>query len=208
MWVAGALFGRYAYADGDETETKIGAWSMPPSEDGQPDFWTPPGCEGQAVMHTNAALKHYHTEFHFQPPQDVGAIAFRALLKQGETNGGSFFWPAEPLTLRPAGTVAWWVWLVVALLLLFCLLLVLLLRKLEVLVLVRKGAGARSADATDGLGTAAKKGSRKKRRRATKKKTKKTKKGTKGKSARRKDGSNDSDEEQGDAPTAKRAAHP
>ena len=48
-------------------------------------------------MHANAGVKHFHHEFAWQaPPEGVGAVEFRALIKHGETNGGSFFWPVFP----------------------------------------------------------------------------------------------------------------
>merc|ERR1711871_1328396 len=81
----------YAVADNGK-ETKVGQWNIPPSK--APMFWTPPMCKGRAIMHANAGVKHFVHKFYYQtPPAGTGKIIFRALIKHGETNGGSFFWP-------------------------------------------------------------------------------------------------------------------
>ena len=81
---------------------KVGTFVIPPKHSGDgnnavPKFWTPPSCKGHALMHANAGIKHYHHEFSWQAPAaGTGAVEFRALVKHGETNGGSFFWPTFP----------------------------------------------------------------------------------------------------------------
>eukprot|EP00949_MAST-11_sp_MAST-11-sp1_P002317 g2317.t1 len=98
----------YAVVD-DGKEKKVGSWSVPPrSGIGAPRFWLPPACKGSAVMHANAGVKHFVSEFHFVgPPPGTGKIRFRALIKFGETNGGRFFWAGqEDLTLTEAAATA------------------------------------------------------------------------------------------------------
>ena len=48
-----------------------------------------------------AGVKHIHHAFDFvAPPVGTGRIRFRVLIKHGETNGGSFFWPQAELTMK------------------------------------------------------------------------------------------------------------
>ena len=74
------------------------SWEIPPNEPAK--FWTPPelpGCAGKAVMHADAEPKHYLERFAFRaPPAGTGPITFRALIKQGDTNMGAFYWPTAP----------------------------------------------------------------------------------------------------------------
>ena len=81
----------------DENETKVGSWEIP--NESPLRFWTPPdpGCDGRAVMHTDATEKSNHHVFSFRTPAaGKGALTFRALIKQGYTNGGAFYWPLAP----------------------------------------------------------------------------------------------------------------
>ena len=50
-------------------------------------------------MHADAEPKHYLERFAFRaPPAGTGPITFRALIKQGDTNMGAFYWPTAPAT--------------------------------------------------------------------------------------------------------------
>ena len=84
-------------------EEKIGFWELPPNEPAK--FWRPPdlpGCDGKAVMHADAEPKHYLEMFQYRaPPAGTGAIIFRALVKQGDTNMGAFYWPVAPASSTP-----------------------------------------------------------------------------------------------------------
>ena len=94
----------YAVASADLNEAKVGGWEV--ALDGQPTFWTPPdepGCNGRALMHTDPSRKHVLERFLFRaPPAGTGPITFRALIKQGETNKGAFYWPTAPASATPA----------------------------------------------------------------------------------------------------------
>ena len=94
----------YAVASADLNEAKVGGWEV--ALEGQPTFWTPPdepGCNGRALMHTDPSRKHVLERFLFRaPPAGTGAITFRALIKQGETNKGAFYWPTAPASPTPA----------------------------------------------------------------------------------------------------------
>ena len=94
----------YAVASADLNEAKVGGWEV--ALEGQPIFWTPPdepGCNGRALMHTDPSRKHVLERFLFRaPPAGTGPITFRALIKQGETNKGAFYWPTAPASATPA----------------------------------------------------------------------------------------------------------
>jgi hypothetical protein len=80
----------------DASEAKVGTWEL--AETPPVRFWTPPeaGCGGKAVMHADAQPKHYEERFAFRAPAaGAGTLTFRALLKQGDTQGGAFFWPSS-----------------------------------------------------------------------------------------------------------------
>ena len=50
-------------------------------------------------MHADAEPKHYLERFAFRAPQaGTGPITFRALIKQGDTNMGAFYWTTAPAT--------------------------------------------------------------------------------------------------------------
>ena len=87
----------YAIRDEDlTTETQVGEWLLPTETK---SFWTPPGCNGAAVMHSMATEKFFHEEFRFRAPATgTGTLRFRALVKHGETNGGAFYWPSASAT--------------------------------------------------------------------------------------------------------------
>ena len=85
-------------------EQKIGTWELPAAEPNI--FFTPPDplCGGKAVMHADATPKRLLHKFVFRaPPAGYGTITFRALLKHGDTNGGSFFWPTAPASGATSG---------------------------------------------------------------------------------------------------------
>ena len=108
----------YAVREGDAAELKVGSWEIPGEI--PPRFWLPSdaGCGARAVMHASASPKAYVERFLFRaPPAGAGSLVFRALLKQGDTNAGAFYWPgtgADPaagvaggdLTLSEAGAPA------------------------------------------------------------------------------------------------------
>lgn len=64
-------------------------------------FWLPQnsGCDGKAILHTNAQKIPYHQQFRFRPPVDMkGPLTFRCLIKYGlafPSLDGSFYWPNE-----------------------------------------------------------------------------------------------------------------
>ena len=78
----------------DASESRVGEWEIP--RETPTRFWTPSdaGCGGKALMHAGAELKHYVEHFYFRaPPSGAGNLIVRALVKQGETNRGAFYWP-------------------------------------------------------------------------------------------------------------------
>ena len=80
----------------------MGGWAIPLESPMR--FWLPPdpGCGGRSLMHASAEPKRYVERFVFRaPPAGTGPITFRALVKQGETNRGAFYWMGEP-SPRPA----------------------------------------------------------------------------------------------------------
>ena len=90
----------------DANERKVGTWKIALDED--PQFWLPPdpGCGGHALMHADAELKSLRERFVFKaPPNGVGPITFRVLVKQGETNKGAFYWAASANTSARSATV-------------------------------------------------------------------------------------------------------
>ena len=93
----------YAVASGDPTEAKVGDWEVLLEE--RQKFWRPPdmpGCNRKVVMHAGPEPKNYLERFHFRaPPAGTGPITFRALVKQGETNKGAFYWPVAPASATP-----------------------------------------------------------------------------------------------------------
>jgi hypothetical protein len=81
----------------DENENKVGSWDVP--FEAPPRFWTPPDylCGGKAVMHADASPKGFVHSFSFRgPAAGTGTIFIRALVKHGDTNQGSFYWPTAP----------------------------------------------------------------------------------------------------------------
>ena len=91
----------------DASGEKVGSWELPPEFPAR--FWTPPdpGCDGKALMHRDASPKSYHHTFFFRaPPAGAGTLAFHALLKQGDTNKGAFYWPLAPAMSDPGQNLA------------------------------------------------------------------------------------------------------
>jgi hypothetical protein len=80
----------------DKNERKVGGWAIPLQTPMR--FWLPPdpGCEGRSLMHASAEYKNFRERFVFRtPPEGTGPITFRALVKQGETNRGAFYWMGD-----------------------------------------------------------------------------------------------------------------
>ena len=98
----------------DAGEQRVGSWEL--STALPVVFWLPPdlACEGKSVMHANARPKALVEHLTFRAPSPgVGPITFRALIKQGATEGGAFYWPVAPAqgaltmhTVPTAGTGA------------------------------------------------------------------------------------------------------
>ena len=94
--------GLLLYAE-DATGKKVGGWEIPPVVPSI--FWAPadPGCERHAIMHSDASPKDYHHELRWRAPAaGTGPVTFRALVKQGDTNGGAFYWPTATAMANPA----------------------------------------------------------------------------------------------------------
>ena len=88
----------YAVKANDAAETKVGSWELP-VDTSTPRFKVMDGesCEGKAIVQASAAAKRYDERFWFRaPPAGTGPIAFRLLIKQGDTLGGAFYWPTVP----------------------------------------------------------------------------------------------------------------
>ena len=86
----------YAVSEGDAAETKVGRWEiaaeLPARFKAPPD----PGCDDRALMHASANAKNYFHRFTFRAPAaGAGTLVFRCLIKQGDTNGGAFYWPGS-----------------------------------------------------------------------------------------------------------------
>ena len=82
--------GLLAYFENDQGE-KLGSWVLPSevaASGGETIFNT---CNnGAAVMHANAATKHYKHTFRYQAPvEGSGALTLRVLIKHGITNGNT-----------------------------------------------------------------------------------------------------------------------
>lgn len=96
----------YAVRTGDAAEAKVGSWEIPLQL--PPKFHTPddPGCANRALMHAGAERKNFVERFRFRAPAaGTGSLTFRALIKQGETNRGAFYWlgDGEPPSHGVAG---------------------------------------------------------------------------------------------------------
>ena len=78
----------------DAAENKVGSWELPISVPAAFHLPADTGCGGKAVMHADAQPKNYVSTFAFRAPAaGAGNLTFRALIKHGDTNGGSFYWP-------------------------------------------------------------------------------------------------------------------
>ena len=81
----------------DAQENRVGSWEIPMTR--PKVFWIPPdtACDNKAVMHADAQDKNYQHRFVWRAPKaGVGPITFRALVKHGDTQLGSFYWPVAP----------------------------------------------------------------------------------------------------------------
>lgn len=73
-------------------EVKTGEWVVAPEE----PFHCSTICGCSALTHTSATLKRFHHVLHWRAPSaGTGKVIFRAIVKVGSTNGGSFFWPRK-----------------------------------------------------------------------------------------------------------------
>ena len=92
----------YAVRAGDSRERKVGSWEVPGEV--PPRFWVPPdpGCMSRSLMHASAMPKAYVERFLFRAPNPgYGALTFRVLIKQGDTNAGAFYWAGVGGTPSP-----------------------------------------------------------------------------------------------------------
>src|SRR4051812_43707450 len=75
---------------------KVGNWNIPeelPALFKLPWSNSSSPCYG-TIMHDSAELKPYHSILYFAaPPAGTGTITFKTLIKQGNANSGSFYWP-------------------------------------------------------------------------------------------------------------------
>ena len=77
--------------DGNVIEQRVGSWDARIDPD---NFQASPVCGEEAITHRHAAQKRLHHTFRFLAPEaGAGRLAFRLLLKYGETQGGDFYWP-------------------------------------------------------------------------------------------------------------------
>jgi len=83
-------------------ENHVGDWQITPGD----EFQIPTTCGAPTVSHTNANLKPLHARFLWQAPKGTGTVVFRILIKQGEQNKGSFYYPAIELRLTEAAPLA------------------------------------------------------------------------------------------------------
>lgn len=102
--------GLLLYAE-DSKGKKAGSWELPYEEEQM--FHTPPGhCDGKAVMHSGAGIKHYHHAFPFRAPTGTGTLTFKTLLKSGPANTGAFHWANKggplQLSVRTKSTPPSW----------------------------------------------------------------------------------------------------
>ena len=88
----------------DSGENKVGSWELPLTVPAAFHLPADTGCGGKAVMHADAQPKNYVSTFSFRAPSaGTGNLTFRALIKHGDTNGGSFYWPVA----AAAGASKW-----------------------------------------------------------------------------------------------------
>eukprot|EP01129_Flabellula_baltica_P013277 TRINITY_DN6131_c0_g1_i1.p1 TRINITY_DN6131_c0_g1~~TRINITY_DN6131_c0_g1_i1.p1 ORF type:complete len:1020 (+),score=191.04 TRINITY_DN6131_c0_g1_i1:8-3067(+) len=76
----------------DSSGAKVGEW-MVPSEN-PIKYHTPiASCGENVVLHAGALVKQGRQFFFFRAPAGTGKITFHALVKEGDANVGSFYWP-------------------------------------------------------------------------------------------------------------------
>ncbi len=84
----------YAVKAGDPDETKVGGWEVPVEPSARFKTMGGPGCDDRALVQTGAGAKLFAETFWWRAPEaGTGPVVMRALLKQGETLGGHFYWP-------------------------------------------------------------------------------------------------------------------
>ena len=89
----------------DSTGAYVGTFEYP-GTDAQ-SFWAPPECGETHLIHRDANHKPLRAQLFWRaPPQGTGKVSFRALIKRGDPNEGSFFYPNKngQLTLEEATT--------------------------------------------------------------------------------------------------------
>ena len=86
----------------DENGYAVGEWKFPGTSEQK--FWSPPECGSNHVIHRDASQKPLQSQLFFQAPAaGTGTITFHALIKRGEPNVGSFYYPnTAKLVLREA----------------------------------------------------------------------------------------------------------
>jgi hypothetical protein len=86
--------GLLLYAE-DINGRQVGEWWIPTELPRK--FWAPvingTACQGKAVHHAGAEEKRYHHFFKWKAPAGTGPVTFKALVKQGPTNTGEFYYP-------------------------------------------------------------------------------------------------------------------
>lgn len=84
----------YAVKANDPTEEKVGTWELPDEDPPRFGIMQSPSCDGRAIAQISAQPKRFRETFWFRAPAaGTGKVVFRVLLKQGDTNGGAFYWP-------------------------------------------------------------------------------------------------------------------
>ena len=84
----------YAVKADDPNETKVGGWEVPVEPSARFKTMGGPGCDDRALVQTGAGAKLFSETFWWRAPEaGTGPVVMRALLKQGETLGGHFYWP-------------------------------------------------------------------------------------------------------------------
>lgn len=76
----------------DDNGYAVGEWQFPGNSEQK--FWSPPECGRSHVIHRDASLKPLQSQLFFKAPvAGTGTITFHALIKRGEPNVGSFWYP-------------------------------------------------------------------------------------------------------------------
>jgi hypothetical protein len=76
----------------DSSNTKVGDWVV--FEDYPINFQANEVCP-KSVLHYGADIKPFVSTFKFKAPAGTGSITFQALIKYGDANTGTFYWPKD-----------------------------------------------------------------------------------------------------------------